>query len=80
MHNFISFERIGIDNFKCIQKGKCQICKFEWVEYWYTAEQRQSSHHWQQLSSTSSERSKPNAETKTSGNQFQEKKKMIRDH
>ena len=84
MHNLISFEKIRIDNFKCIQNGKCQICKFEWVEYWYTAEQRQSSHHWQQLSLTSSERSKqklrqPSAETKMSANQFQDKKKMIRD-
>ena len=86
MHNFISFERIRIDNFKCTQKGKCQICKFEWTEYWYTAEQRQSSHHRQQLSSTSSERRKQklrhlNAETKMSANQFQDKKKKtIRDH
>lgn len=40
-HNFIFFQRIKIDNFKCIQKGKCQICKFEWVEFWYVPMQKQ---------------------------------------
>ena len=42
MHHFISFERIRIDNYKCLQKAKCQICKFEWIEFWYMAEQHHS--------------------------------------
>ena len=51
---FISFQRIKIDNYKCLQKGRCQICKFEWVEFWcvpiqklsfYSQTNNQSSKH-----------------------------------
>ena len=33
LHNFISFQRIKINNHNCVQKAKCQICKFEWIEF-----------------------------------------------
>ena len=33
LHNFISFQRIKIDNYNCVQKAKCQICKFEWSNF-----------------------------------------------
>ncbi len=42
LHNFISFQRIKIDNYNCVQKAKCQICKFEWSEFWYMPERSQS--------------------------------------
>ena len=32
LHNFISFQRIEINNHNCVQKAKCQICKFECPE------------------------------------------------
>jgi hypothetical protein len=42
LHNFISFQRIKIDNYNCVQKAKCQICKLEWSEFWYMPEQSRS--------------------------------------
>jgi hypothetical protein len=50
-HNFISFQRILINNYNCVQKAKCQICKFEWIEFWYKPEQSQSFYQQQCLSS-----------------------------
>ncbi len=38
---FISFQRIKTDNYKCLQKAKCHACKFEWIEFWYEPMQRQ---------------------------------------
>jgi hypothetical protein len=38
---FISFQRIKIDNYKCLQKAKCHACKYEWIEFWYEPMQRQ---------------------------------------
>ena len=51
LHNFISFQRIKIDNYNCVQKAKCQICKFEWSEFWYMPERSES--FYQQLSLSS---------------------------
>ena len=41
-HNFTSFQRIEINNHNCVQKAKCQICKFEWIELWSMPEQSRS--------------------------------------
>ncbi|MFZ0327289.1 MAG: hypothetical protein WAL66_08315 [Nitrososphaeraceae archaeon] len=54
--------RIQINNHNCIQKAKCQICKFEWIEFWYMPEQSRS--FYQQLSSSSKRYKKISREDK----------------
>jgi|GEM_PF-6040909 len=50
---YISFQKIQIDDYSCLQKAKCQACKFEWVEFWYVIESRHFLYHQQRLSTTS---------------------------